>query len=177
MDGTAADDELAAAGFNVLTSEGRLVPASVSSLGDVRSLAALVAGLVLALGVVTAIYAVTVTRRLGRREAGTLRALGLTPRALATTTEVQGLTIALVGVVIGLPVGVVVGRQRLVAHRRARPRGRPRRRRLGIAGLGGGSDAGERRDPLPPASVPRRPPALHRRTARGVGAQGERFTV
>ena len=110
VDATAADDELAAAGFNVLTSERRLVPASVSSLGDVSTLAALVASLVLALGLVTAIYAVTVTRRLSGREAGTLRALGLTPRALATTTEVQGLAIALVGVVIGLPLGIVVGR-------------------------------------------------------------------
>lgn len=111
VDAAAADQELAAAGINILTSEGRLVPASVSSLGDVRGLAALVAGLVLFLGLVTAIYAVTVTRRLGRREAGTLRALGLSPRSLGTTTEVHGLAIALVGVVIGLPLGVVVGRQ------------------------------------------------------------------
>ena len=111
VDGPAADDGLAAAGFNVLTSEERLVPASVSSLGDVHSLAAMVAGLVLALGLVTALYAVTATRRLRRREGGTLQALGLTPRALATTTEVQGLAIALVGIVIGLPAGIVVGRR------------------------------------------------------------------
>jgi predicted lysophospholipase L1 biosynthesis ABC-type transport system permease subunit len=119
VDAIAADDELAAAGFNVLTSQGRLTPASVSSLGDVRSLAALVACLVLALGLVTAIYAVTVTRRVGRREAATLRALGLAPRALAMTTEVQGLTIALVGVVIGLPAGIFVGRHvwSLIAER------------------------------------------------------------
>lgn len=110
VDATAADDELATAGFNVLTSDRRLVPASVSSLGDVSTLAGLVAGLVLVLGLITAVYAVTVTRRLGVREAGTLRALGLTPRGLATTTEVQGLAIALVGVVIGLPLGVFVGR-------------------------------------------------------------------
>ena len=76
-----------------------------------RSLAGLVAGLVLALGLVTALYAVTATRRLRRNEAGTLRALGLTPRALATTIEVQGLAIVLAGVVIGLPVGIVVGRR------------------------------------------------------------------
>ncbi len=119
VDGTAADHELATAGFNVLTSEGRLVPASVSSLADASRLAALAAGLVLALGLVTALYAVAVTRRLGRREAGTLRALGLTPGALAATTEVQGLAIALTGVVIGLPAGIVAGRQvwSLIAER------------------------------------------------------------
>ena len=111
VDGTAADADLTAAGLNVMSSEDRLVPASVSTLGDVSRLTALVAGLVLVLGLVTATYAVNVTRRLGRREAGTLRALGFTPRSLAATTEIHGLGVALVGVAIGLPAGIVVGRQ------------------------------------------------------------------
>lgn len=111
IDEAAADQELSAAGFNVLTTPEGLVPASVSNLGEVRGLAPLVAGLVLVLGLVTALYAVTITGRLGRREAGTLQALGLTPGATAAVAEVQGVAVAVVGVVIGLPLGIAAGRQ------------------------------------------------------------------
>ncbi len=111
VDTSSADEELTAAGFTLFPSTGGLVPASVSNLGEVRSLAAPVAGLALVLGLVTALYALAVTGRLRRRETATLRALGLSTGAAWSAAEAQGVIIALIGVLAGMPFGVVLGRQ------------------------------------------------------------------
>jgi len=63
VDAAEADAELAADGFNVFDTTHGLVPSSVSNLGEVRSLAPLVAGLIVVLGMVTVLYRPTGDRR------------------------------------------------------------------------------------------------------------------
>jgi len=109
VDAVAADAALVERGFTVQRTEQGLVPPVVSNLGEVRSLAPLVAGLVFVLVLVTVLYTVAMTGRLRRRETGTLRALGATPRVLAATTEVHALALGVAGLALGIPLGVVGG--------------------------------------------------------------------
>src|SRR5688500_1111189 len=54
--------------------------------------------------------AVVVTTRSRDREAGTLRAIGLTPSAMAAVIETQAVVPACLAVLAGLPLGVALGR-------------------------------------------------------------------
>lgn len=111
VDEAAADRSLVDQGFQPFTSGEGLQPAVVSNLDEVRDLPLLLAALVVALGLVTLLHAVALTTRAREREAGTLRALGLTPRAIAAMVETQGIVVALIAVVIGIPLGLAAGRQ------------------------------------------------------------------
>lgn len=110
VDAAAADQSLVDAGLRPFTTAEGLVPAVVSNLGEVRSLPGVLAGLVLLLALATTLHAVSITARQRRAEAGTLRALGLTPRSVAAVVEVHGATMALVALVAGLPLGIAAGR-------------------------------------------------------------------
>ena len=68
-------------------------------------------GFVAALGVLAVAHALVTSVERTRRELATLRALGMTRRQVARIMLVQGLTISVVGVLIGVPLGVAVGRQ------------------------------------------------------------------
>lgn len=111
VDAKAADRGLADAGFKPFSTFAGLKPAVVTNLGQVRSLPALLAALVMALGLITVVHGVAQTTRLRRREAGTLRALGVTPRVVGATVVAQGATVALVAVLGGIPLGLAAGRQ------------------------------------------------------------------
>ena len=110
IDAVAADADLTVEGFSVWATTGGLVPPVVSNLGEVRGLAPLVAGLIFVLGVATVLYTVAMTGRLRRGETATLRALGATPRTLTATTEAHALALGMVGLIVGIPLGVVGGK-------------------------------------------------------------------
>ena len=87
-----------------------VTPANLVNFGEAVNFP-LILGFVLALfGVATLLHflVVSVTRR--RREVGLLKAIGLVRRQVAVMVCWQSTTIAAVGIVIGVPVGVVAGR-------------------------------------------------------------------
>ena len=97
--------ELEGCGLHVMTSANALLPASVSNLGQVETLPRFLALLLVLLSVVTIGHALSVSVRLRAPEVGTLRALGMTPRASAGIVATQALTIVGVAVAISVPVG------------------------------------------------------------------------
>lgn len=118
IDAATADRELEAAGLQPVTTEDTLNPPEVSNLGAVRTLPLYLAVFVGLLAVVTLGHALVTGVRVRRHELGTLRALGMTAPACAAMVEAQALTMAIAGLVAGLPLGLVAGRQvwRLIAE-------------------------------------------------------------
>jgi ABC-type antimicrobial peptide transport system permease subunit len=89
---------------------GVLRPAEIVDYGSVGNLPAYL-GLALALGAVVALgltLVASVRRR--RRDLALLKTLGLTGRQLATIVSWQSTFAVAVGMVVGIPLGVVVGR-------------------------------------------------------------------
>jgi hypothetical protein len=87
-----------------------VTPANLVNFGEAVNFP-LIFGLVLIVfGITTLVHVlvVSVTRR--RREAGLLRALGFVRRQLAYSVWWQTVTIAIVGLVIGVPAGIALGR-------------------------------------------------------------------
>jgi ABC-type antimicrobial peptide transport system permease subunit len=111
VDAAAADQSLRDHGYQVFATREGLVPPVVSNLGDVEGLPVLLAGLVLVLALVTAFQGVSHSTRLRQREAGTLQALGMTPRAIGTMVGAHTAVVLLVAVAIGIPLGLAAGRQ------------------------------------------------------------------
>lgn len=85
-------------------------PLDISNLRNVRSLPALFAvfTMVLAVGTVAHVCASVVRRR--GTELAVLRAMGLTPRGTRGAVAWQATTLSLIGLLVGLPLGVIVGR-------------------------------------------------------------------
>jgi len=110
-DAKAADDELAARGLTVLNPDDALVPGSVTNLGQVAALPRYVAILVGLIALISLTNAIEVTTRHRRREWATLRALGSTGRSTSAIVLWYGGTIAAVSLVIGIPLGLIAGRQ------------------------------------------------------------------
>lgn len=110
VDAAAADRSLEEAGLQPATTDDGLMPAVVSNLGEVRSLPGVLAGLVLLLALASTVHAVSLTARQRHAEAGTQRALGMTPRSVASVVQVHGLTTAVVALGAGLPLGTAAGR-------------------------------------------------------------------
>lgn len=107
IDRAATVDDLIRSYPNWITTD--LVPSKVQSFWQGRQLP--VAGaIVLALfGAVLLSYALATTARLMRRELAVLRALGMRPRGARNAVVWQGLLLAAVVLVIGVPVGLVGG--------------------------------------------------------------------
>lgn len=95
------------------------VPPELTNLRDVRTLP-IVLAVFLALVAIAALAHVLATsaRRRGR-EFAVLRALGVTSRSVRSVLNAQGTAVALVGLVVGVPLGIALGRVgwRLVAQR------------------------------------------------------------
>jgi hypothetical protein len=87
-----------------------LPPAGVDMLQRIRDLPVLVGGLLAVLGLATAGLAVVSSARRRRRELAVLRTLGLTGRQVRAVVLWQASTLAAVGVLVGVPFGVLVGR-------------------------------------------------------------------
>jgi hypothetical protein len=86
------------------------IPLELTNLGDIAVLPTLL-GLFLALLALAALsFVLVISGRTRRQECAVLRAIGLGPRATRSIVYWQATAIAIVGLVVGLPLGVVVSR-------------------------------------------------------------------
>ncbi|HEY3723982.1 MAG TPA: ABC transporter permease, partial [Acidimicrobiia bacterium] len=88
---------------------GSLRPPEVDRLRNIGWVPPLVAALVAVLALVAIAHTLTTTTRRRRRDLAVLRALGFERRQVRATLAWQATTIAAVGLVVGIPLGVVVG--------------------------------------------------------------------
>ncbi len=91
--------------------EGTTTPQDVLNLRNVRPLPRALAGFLVMLGIAALGHALVTAVRRRRHELAILRALGFTPRQTAVTIVAQAGTVALVGLVVGIPLGILLGRQ------------------------------------------------------------------
>ncbi len=93
-----------------LTVSSPSVPSDVQSLERVRSTPLWLTALLAALIALTVIHALVAAVRSRRREVAVLRTLGFTRRQVLSAVAVQAGLIALVGLAVGIPIGLVAGR-------------------------------------------------------------------
>ncbi len=93
-----------------LTVAAPSVPSDVQSLERVRATPLWLTALLAALIALTVVHALVAAVRSRRREMAVLRTLGFTRRQVLSSVAVQAGLIALVGLVIGVPIGLVAGR-------------------------------------------------------------------
>jgi hypothetical protein len=84
-------------------------PGEVSNLTGVRSLPRWLAAFVAVLGIASLGHVLLTTLWRRQRELATLRSLGLTPRQTLSCIVWQATTITVVGLVIGVPLGLIAG--------------------------------------------------------------------
>ena len=87
-----------------------MAPPEVRGLGDVERFPLLAGAALFVLGVIATSHALSVTVRRRRRELGILSSLGLTPGQRRSAILAQATTIAAVALVVGVPLGAVLGR-------------------------------------------------------------------
>jgi ABC-type lipoprotein release transport system permease subunit len=85
-------------------------PPEIVGLDDVALFPMVAAGALVVLGSIATTHALIVTVRRRRLELAVLSALGFAPRQRRTVIVVQAMTVALVALVVGVPLGAVVGR-------------------------------------------------------------------
>jgi hypothetical protein len=89
---------------------GVTMPQDVLNLRNVRPLPRALSVFLVLLGVAALGHALVTAVRRRRGELAVLRAMGFTPRQTAVTILAQAGTVAVVGLVIGIPLGVILGR-------------------------------------------------------------------
>jgi hypothetical protein len=106
-----ADRELEAAGFTLFNSSDTavLAPARVTNLGEVRRVPRYLAVFLGVLALVTLGHALATSARRRAHETATLRALGMSRHGGAAILLAQAATIVLVALVIGFPLGLLLG--------------------------------------------------------------------
>jgi hypothetical protein len=97
-------------GPDTLVTQGPGTPADVTSVQRVRSAPLVLAGLFAALGAVMVGNGLVVAVRRQRLDLAVLRTLGIAPRTVRAVVASQATTIAAIAAIVGIPVGVVVGR-------------------------------------------------------------------
>jgi hypothetical protein len=121
VDADVADRELVDEQLLLLApGEGiRFTPSTVSNLGEVEHLPRQLALFVGVLAAATLLHAAWTGVHLRARELVTLRAIGLTRRSTSLLTAMHVVAIVTVGVVLGLPPGMAIGRTvwRAIAER------------------------------------------------------------
>jgi hypothetical protein len=103
-----AQGELGAKG---LFADAPIVPPDVTNLSNVRSLPLLVAAFLVVLAIGAVAHALLTGARSRFHDLAVLRSLGLTPRQAAACVTWQAAIIGVVALAIGMPLGVIVGRQ------------------------------------------------------------------
>jgi ABC-type lipoprotein release transport system permease subunit len=93
-----------------LAAEPMPVP-DVSNLANVRRLPYLLAGFLVVLGLGAAAHALLTVSRRRRKELAVLRAIGLTPAQTAACVAWQAVVVAAIALLIGIPLGLLVGRE------------------------------------------------------------------
>jgi putative ABC transport system permease protein len=88
----------------------RALPVEVRNVADLGSLPAVLGGFLAALAVLAVLHALVVTVRQRSGDLAVLGALGATRRQVRAALVTTAVAIALVGVVVGLPLGWGVGR-------------------------------------------------------------------
>jgi hypothetical protein len=97
-------------GWTTLDYSGPVRPAEIVDAGRMRAVPLLAGGLLVAAAVVGLALAVVVSVRSRRRELAILRTLGFTGRQLRTSVRIQALAMMAVALVVGIPIGVALGR-------------------------------------------------------------------
>lgn len=90
--------------------DGVTMPQDVLNLRNVRPLPRALSVFLVLLGIAALGHALVTAVRRRRGELAVLRAMGFTPRQTAVTILAQAGTVALVGLVIGIPLGIILGR-------------------------------------------------------------------
>jgi ABC-type antimicrobial peptide transport system permease subunit len=85
-------------------------PPEIIDAESMRTVPVVVGGLLAVAAAAGLLFAAVVSVQSRRRELGTLRALGFTGRQLRTSVRVQTLATMASALVLGIPVGIVVGR-------------------------------------------------------------------
>jgi ABC-type lipoprotein release transport system permease subunit len=88
----------------------RAVPGAVRAIDDIRQVPLIVAGLVSLLALAAGGHALALSVRRRREDLAVLRALGLRPGQTAAAIRCQALILAAISIVVGIPVGVALGR-------------------------------------------------------------------
>ena len=86
------------------------VPGSITNVAQSTGIAWALAAFFLAIGVIGLLNALTTSIRRDGHDFAVLRALGLRGRQVRQATLVQALTLSAVGLVVGVPVGLILGR-------------------------------------------------------------------
>jgi hypothetical protein len=86
------------------------IPSELTNLKYVRTLPLVLAVFLALLALAALLHVLTTVARTRKSVFAVLRALGMTRRSTRAVINVQGTTIAVVGLVVGIPVGVLVGR-------------------------------------------------------------------
>ncbi|HEX8771313.1 MAG TPA: FtsX-like permease family protein, partial [Acidimicrobiales bacterium] len=86
------------------------VPPELMNLRDVRSLPRLLAVFLALLAAAAVAYVLAASVRRRRRDFATLRAMGMTPAGTRFILNMQGTAIAVLGLLLGIPFGVAIGR-------------------------------------------------------------------
>ncbi|MBV8980326.1 MAG: ABC transporter permease [Acidimicrobiia bacterium] len=89
---------------------GNEAPQDVLLLQNVRSLPRALAAFLALLGIAAVGHALLMTVRRRRHDLAVLRAMGLRPRQSAAAIFWQAMTVAVVALVLGIPLGVILGR-------------------------------------------------------------------
>jgi hypothetical protein len=101
---------LAMVGDNASLVTVRMKSTDVSNLEKVAGLPPVVAAVLATLGALGLVHAVLVATRRQRRDLAVLRALGFVRRQVWSLVGVQTAAYCFVGVVVGVPLGIIVGR-------------------------------------------------------------------
>ncbi|MDQ6909248.1 MAG: ABC transporter permease [Actinomycetota bacterium] len=86
------------------------VPPELSNLRDVRMLPRILAAFLALLAAAAIAYVLAASVRRRRRDLATMRAMGMTPGGARAVLNMQGTAIAFVGLLLGIPFGMAIGR-------------------------------------------------------------------
>jgi FtsX-like permease family len=112
VDRDAALDRLSALGERAdVTPAGEEVPSNVDNLDELGALPSVLAAFLALLAAIAAVHALLSATRRRRHDLAVLRVLGFVSGQVYSTLRWQALTVAAVGLIIGVPAGLIAGRR------------------------------------------------------------------